>query len=161
MLPSKTKKMLTPLMTSMVLICIAIAISFATLAWINGLPTSIMYTEELQLTSLQWGPNCTYVDITLFNNGTRSVKLSSVTVNSKPVTVIYVFGSSFISIGESTLSQDTGAMGSTTYVYLTGLSVKYSNIGAALLSMLMPSSVVLTTTEPGAIPFYPFGWKAL
>ena len=103
MLPSKTKKMLTPVMTSMVLICIAIAISFATLAWINGLPTSTMYTEELQLTSLQWGPNCTYVDITLFNNGTRSVKLSSVTVNSKPVTVVYVFGSSFISTGESTI----------------------------------------------------------
>lgn len=66
-----------------------------------------------------------------------------------------------VSIGESSISQDTGAMGSRTYVYLTGLSVKYGNIAAALLSMLMPSSVVLKTTEPGALPWYPFGWKAV
>lgn len=99
--PSNTKKTLTPLMNSIVLICIAIAISLATVAWIHGLPTSTMYSEELHLTSLQWGPDHTYIDITLFNNGTRSVKLSSVTVNSEPVTVVHIFGSNHISTGES------------------------------------------------------------
>jgi|GEM_PF-2666675 len=96
MLQSNTKKTLAPVMTCIVMICIAIAICLATLAWIHGLPTSIMYTEELSLTSLQWGPNHTYIDITLFNNGTRSLKLSSVTINSRPVTVVYIFGSSQI-----------------------------------------------------------------
>ena len=94
--PSNTKQTRTPLMNSIVLICIAIAISLATVAWIHGLPTSNMYSEELRLTSLRWGPNHTYIDIALFNNGTRSVKLSSVTINSKPVTVVYIFGSSQI-----------------------------------------------------------------
>lgn len=103
MLPSDTKKTLAPVMTCIVMICIAIAISLATLAWMHGLPTATMYTEELRLTSLQWGPNHTYIDITLFNNGTRSVKLSSVTINSKPVTVVYIFGSSQINTGESAI----------------------------------------------------------
>lgn len=66
-----------------------------------------------------------------------------------------------ISIGESTIAQDTGSMGSRSYMYLTELSIKYGNIGAALLAMLMPSSTVLTTVTPGNVPFYPFGWKAV
>ena len=103
MLPSNTKKTLAPVMTCIVIICIAIAICLATLAWIHGLPTSVMYTEELRLTRLQWGPNHTYIDITLFNNGTRSLKLNSVTINSKPVTVVYIFGSSKINTRESAI----------------------------------------------------------
>jgi hypothetical protein len=83
------------------LICMAFAVSLATLAWINGLSTSTMYTEELHTTSLQWGPNCTYADVTLYNNGTKSVNLNCVTVNSQPATIVYIFGSSQINSGES------------------------------------------------------------
>jgi archaellum component FlaF (FlaF/FlaG flagellin family) len=101
MLPRNAKKALTPLMASMILLCIAVAITLATLAWINGLPTTNMYTEKLDLTSQQWGPNCTYIDVTLYNNGTQSVKLKSVTVNSQPATVIYIAGSNQIGKGET------------------------------------------------------------
>jgi hypothetical protein len=101
MLPRNAKKALTPLMASMILLCIAVAVTLATLAWINGLPTTNMYTEQLDLTSQQWGPNCTYIDVTLYNNGTQSVKLKSVTVNSQPATVIYIAGSNQIGKGET------------------------------------------------------------
>jgi hypothetical protein len=94
------KKALTPTMTS-VLLCVAIAVSLATLAWINGLPTSNMYTEDLQATKHQWGPNRTYVDVTIYNNGTQSVRLKSVTVNSQPYSVVYIVGSNQINKGES------------------------------------------------------------
>ncbi|MBN1245687.1 hypothetical protein JXA31_08860 [Candidatus Bathyarchaeota archaeon] len=101
MLQRNARKALTPVMSSGILICIAIAVSLATLAWINGLPTPDMHTENLQPTNHQWGPNCTYVDVTLYNNGTQSVKLKSVTVNSQPATVVYIVGSSQINNGES------------------------------------------------------------
>jgi hypothetical protein len=101
MLPRNSKKALTPLMASMILLCIAIAVTLATLAWINGLPTSNMYTEELDVTNQQWGPNRTYIDVTLYNNGTQSIKLKSVTVNSQPATVIYIAGSNQIAKGET------------------------------------------------------------
>ncbi len=101
MLPRNARKALTPVMASVILLCIAIAVSLATVAWINGLPTSNMYTEDLHATNHQWGPNYAYVDVTLYNNGTQSVRLKSVTVNSQPATVVYIVGSSQISHGES------------------------------------------------------------
>jgi hypothetical protein len=95
--PHNARKALPPVMTSVILLCIAIAVTLATVAWINGLPTSDMQTEELQPKSHQWGPNFAYVDVTLYNNGTQSVKLKSVTVNSQPATVLYIVGSNQIS----------------------------------------------------------------
>ncbi len=95
------RKALPPAMTSVILVCISIAVSLATVAWMNGLPTSNMYAEDLQAINHQWGPNCTYVDVTLYNNGTQSVNLKSVTVNSQPATVVYIVGSSQINNGES------------------------------------------------------------
>jgi hypothetical protein len=99
--PHNARKALPPVTTIVILLCIAIAVSLATVAWINGLPTSNMYTEDLHATNHQWGPNCKYVDVTLYNNGTQSVRLKSVTVNSQPATVVYIVGSSQISNGES------------------------------------------------------------
>jgi len=99
MLPRNTRTAVTPLMASIILLCITIAVSFATLAWINGLPTLKIYTEDLQATSQKWGPNCSYVDITVYNNGTQNLNLKSITVNGTSVTVIYIVGSSQISSG--------------------------------------------------------------
>jgi len=99
--PHNARKALPPVMTSVILLCIAIAVTLATVAWINGLPTSNMYIEDLHATNHQWGPNCAYVDVTLYNTGTQSVRLKSVTVNSQPATVVYIVGSSQISKGES------------------------------------------------------------
>jgi hypothetical protein len=101
--PRNPRKTLTPIANSIIFLCIAIAITLATVAWINGLPTSNMYTENLEATSYQWGPNCAYVDVTLHNNGTQSLKLKSVTVNSHPATVVYITGSNQINSGESTV----------------------------------------------------------
>lgn len=98
-----TKKALTPVMSSGILICIAIAVSLATLAWINGLPTPDMQTEDLQPTSHQWGPKLSYVDVTLCNNGTQNVKINSVTVNSQPTTIVYIAGSNQINTGETSV----------------------------------------------------------
>jgi hypothetical protein len=107
--PHNARKALPPVMTSVILLCIAIAVTLATVAWINGLPTSSIYSEDLHATNHQWGPNCTYVDVTLCNNGTQSVKLKSVTVNSQPATVVYIVGSNQINIGEKAVLRISNA----------------------------------------------------
>ena len=94
-------KALTPLLSSGILICIAIAVSLATLAWMNGLPTPDMQPETLQLTSYQWSQNLAYVDVTLHNNGTQNVQIKTVTVNSQPATVVYIAGSNQINTEET------------------------------------------------------------
>jgi hypothetical protein len=101
MLPYQAKKAITPLVASIILLAVAIAVSLATMAWLSGLSTSFMKVEELHATNYQWGPNVAYIDITLNNIGTQRVKLSSVTVNSQPATVIYIVGSNQINSGES------------------------------------------------------------
>jgi len=84
-----------------ILLCIAIAVSLATLAWINGLPTPDIQTEDLQVTSYQLGSNFFFVDVTLYNNGTQSTKIKSITVDSQPTIVTYIDGSNQINLGES------------------------------------------------------------
>ena len=98
-----TKKAITPMISSGILICIAIAVTLATLAWMNGLPTQDIQKEDLQPTSHQWGPKLIYVDVTLYNNGTQNVKINSVTVNSQPTTIVYIAGSNQINTGETSV----------------------------------------------------------
>jgi hypothetical protein len=101
MRPRNETSALSPAVASIILLAVAIAISLATVAWINGLTATYTQIEELHATNHQWGPNGAYVDITLQNTGTANVKLSSVTVNSQPATAIYIVGSSQIATGES------------------------------------------------------------
>ena len=95
------KKALSPVVASVILIAVVIAVSIATAAWLSGLSGSFMQIEELHATNHQWGPNVSYIDVTLNNTGTQSVRLSSVSVNSQPASVTYVVGSSQIGDGES------------------------------------------------------------
>ena len=99
MLPRQAKKAITPLVASIILLALAIAVSLATLAWLSGLSTSSAEVEELRATDHEWGPSVAYIDITLNNIGTQRVKLNSVTMNSQPATVIYIVGSNQINIG--------------------------------------------------------------
>ncbi len=101
--PCKKKKALTPVMSTLILICIAISVSLATLAWMNGLPTPDLQVEDIQVTSYQVGENLAYVDVTLYNNGTQNAKIISVTINSQSTTVAYIVGSNQINTGESIL----------------------------------------------------------
>lgn len=98
-----TKKAVDSAASIVTLLCITIAVSLATLAWSNGLPTSNIYTEDLQATNHEWGPNCAYVDVTLTNNGMKSVILNSVSANSQPTTVVFIAGSNIIRKGENSI----------------------------------------------------------
>jgi hypothetical protein len=115
MLPCNARKALSPVVASVVLLGVVIAVSLVTVAWISGLSTSFMQIEELHATNHQWGPNISYVDVTLHNTGTQSVRLNSVSVNSQPVSVVYVVGSSQIGNGESAVLRisDTFVVGAT------------------------------------------------
>jgi flagellin-like protein len=101
MLTPKANKAITPLVASIILLAVVIAVTLATMAWLSGLSSSSMQVEELRATNHKWGPNCAYIDVTLNNIGTQNVKLNSVTVNSQPASVIYIAGSNRINSGKS------------------------------------------------------------
>jgi hypothetical protein len=122
--PRNTKKALSPLISSGILICIAVAVALATVAWMNGLPAPDMQTEELQVTSHQVAPNLAYVDITLHNNGTQTTKIKSVTVDSQPTTVAYISGSNQINTGQSIIVRVANAFTPTETYQLTFQTTK-------------------------------------
>jgi len=123
-----TKKALSPMMSSGILICIAIAISLATLAWMNGLPNPDMQTEHLQVASYQLGSNLSYVDVTLYNNGTQSVRIKSVTLNAQPAIIVYIAGSNQINTGETTVLRVANAFAPKETYQLEFQTVKGSKI---------------------------------
>jgi hypothetical protein len=124
MRPHSNRTALTPVMSSGILICIAIAVSLATIAWMNGLPAPDVHTEKLEATTHQWGANLSYIDVTLFNNGTQNVKLNSVIVNSQPATVVYIAGSNQINSGESAVVRVANAFTSGATYQLAFQTVK-------------------------------------
>jgi len=124
MFPHNTRKALSPVMATVILLCITIAVSLATVAWINGLPTPDVNSEELHATKHQWGPNSAYIDVTLNNTGAQSVSLSRVTVNSQPATVLYIFGSSQLNSGESAIMRISSTFTPETTCQLTFQTAK-------------------------------------
>ena len=110
--PRNKNKALSPVISSGTLICIAITVSIATIAWMNGLPTLDIQIEELHVESHKLGQKLAYVDITLHNNGTQNVKIKTVKVNSQLATVVYFSGSNQINSGESAVVRIANAFNS-------------------------------------------------
>lgn len=63
-----------------------------------------------------------------------------------------------LTIGSTSITTDTGGSGTKNYAYLTDLSMKFANSGAALLSMLAPSSIFLSCTEKPVTYIAPSGY---
>jgi hypothetical protein len=103
----RTKRALSPVIATVILLSVVIAVAIATVAWMSGLTFSFMDIEELRITNEQWGPECSYVDLTLQNRGTSNIAINSVTVNSQSTTFAFISGSETIAAGESAVVRIT------------------------------------------------------
>jgi flagellin-like protein len=98
----RTKRALSPVIATVILLAVVIAVAIATVAWMSGLTFSFTDIEELRITNEHWGPDCSYVDLTLRNGGTTAVTINSVTVNSQSTTSFtFISGSETIAAGET------------------------------------------------------------
>jgi hypothetical protein len=66
-----------------------------------------MDIEELRITNEHWGPDCSYVELTLRNEGTSTVTINTVAVNSQSTAFTFVSGSETIAAGESAVVRIT------------------------------------------------------
>jgi flagellin-like protein len=77
----KSKKALSPVVASIILIAVTVAVSIAVAAWMGALTFSFMGTEELTISKLTWkGPNTSF-DLTIHNHGTKDVTINQIQVN--------------------------------------------------------------------------------
>jgi len=78
----KSKKALSPVVASIILIAVTVAVSIAVAAWMGALTFSFMGgSEQVRISYVQW-PDATHIRITVDNEGTAVVTLKRVYVNN-------------------------------------------------------------------------------
>ena len=76
----KSKKALSPVVASIILIAVTVAVSIAVAAWMGALTFTFMKTEEIKITSMTFAGTAN-ITLSVKNPGTSKVTISSVSVN--------------------------------------------------------------------------------
>lgn len=78
----KSKKALSPVVASIILIAVTVAVSIAVAAWMGALTFSFMGYEKLEITTVAWNATTTPgVDITVKNSGTKDLTIKQININ--------------------------------------------------------------------------------
>jgi len=80
---TRSRKALSPVVASIILIAVTVAVSIAVAAWMGALTFNFMATEQLKITNLAF-PAVNTVTITMLNTGTNPLTISEVHVNNGP-----------------------------------------------------------------------------
>jgi flagellin-like protein len=77
----KSKKALSPVVASIILIAVTVAVSIAVAAWMGALTIGFMGTEQLRIPELHWNSTLNGFNMTVNNVGTKDVVITSIEVN--------------------------------------------------------------------------------
>jgi len=78
----KNRKALSPVVASIILIAVTVAVSIAVAAWMGALTFTFMGTEQIKVTNVEFVTGNQYINVTLKNTGTSPVTISEIWVNS-------------------------------------------------------------------------------
>jgi len=82
----KSKKALSPVVASIILIAVTVAVSIAVAAWMGALTIGFMGSSSITITDTSFqgtsGLGTNYINITLKNTGTKSVTIGQIKVNN-------------------------------------------------------------------------------
>jgi flagellin-like protein len=81
----RSRRALSPIVASIILIAVTITISVAAAAWMGALSFNFMRTEELKIISVEFPDENTIV-VTVRNTGTSAVTITAVKVNGEDMT---------------------------------------------------------------------------
>jgi len=81
----KSRKALSPVVASIILIAVTVAVSIAVAAWMGALTFTFMGTEELKITNLGFEgvAGSRYINVTLQNTGTSPITINEIWVNNE------------------------------------------------------------------------------
>jgi flagellin-like protein len=83
----KNKKALSPVVASIILIAVTVAVSIAVAAWMGALSVGFMQTEQISITKCTFNADNATITLTLRNTGTSDVTINSATVNGNSTTI--------------------------------------------------------------------------
>ena len=136
----KSKKALSPVVASIILIAVTVAVSIAVAAWMGALTIGFMGSSSITITDYSFqgtsGSGTNYINITMKNTGTKQVIISNVKVNN----VVKTFSDTF----SHTLNPgDTGKI-------LKIESVGWSNGNPYKIDLFDSSGSLVGSTQPTA-----------
>jgi len=80
----QSKKALSPVVASIILIAVTVAVSIAVAAWMGALVVGQMQTEELKITSMTF-TDATHASVVVHNFGTNGVTLTGAWINNAEI----------------------------------------------------------------------------
>jgi flagellin-like protein len=129
----KNVKALSPVVASIILIAVTVAVSIAVAAWMGALSVGFMQTEQLSITSVRFLSG-NAINVTLSNTGTTDVKIDQVWVNTQQMTTGVTYGNF---TGTSTLPANVkGASIEITYPWVSGDTYQIKLVSAKGTSFL-------------------------
>ncbi|HVP27112.1 MAG TPA: archaellin/type IV pilin N-terminal domain-containing protein [Candidatus Bathyarchaeia archaeon] len=84
----KSKKALSPVVASIILIAVTVAVSIAVAAWMGALTIGFMGSSSITITDTRFYPTSgsgspsNYINITLKNTGTKTVTINQIKINN-------------------------------------------------------------------------------
>jgi flagellin-like protein len=79
----RSKKALSPVVASIILIAVTVAVSIAVAAWMGALTIGFMGTEEVRITNVEFASGLASADITIRNTGSTAVTITEAYVGSE------------------------------------------------------------------------------
>ncbi len=98
----KNSKALSPVVASIILIAVTVAVSIAVAAWMGALTVGFMGTEEMKITGVQF--NGLYVVVSVKNQGTNGFTISEVWINSQVYSATYNPSPTVSANGQATIT---------------------------------------------------------
>jgi flagellin-like protein len=77
----RSRKALSPVVASIILIAVTVAVSIAVAAWMGALTFNFMATEQIKITNVTY-PNANNMTVTMLNTGTNTVTITEIHVNN-------------------------------------------------------------------------------
>ena len=78
----KSRKALSPVVASIILIAVTVAVSIAVAAWMGALTFQFTNTEQIQITNMGFDKTAGVISVTLNNTGTSPVTMNEAWVNN-------------------------------------------------------------------------------
>ena len=75
------RKALSPVVASIILIAVTVAVSIAVAAWMGALTFTFMATEELKITNVEFITGGSLVNVTMQNTGTAPITIEGIWIN--------------------------------------------------------------------------------
>jgi flagellin-like protein len=83
----KNVKALSPVVASIILIAVTVAVSIAVAAWMGALTVGFMGSSSMTITRVSFTTGNQYATLTVNNTGTKSVTISQIKVNNVEATI--------------------------------------------------------------------------